>query len=395
MATFSTNSVRQLYVVNAVDSNAVASEATVGTYVAATPADLDGAIKFKYINGNGQLVTTDSIKKANIRSIVTSAAKMKVLRQDVISAPTITTGQTYTLRILFRNWGSGSSENQYFKHVGSYKATAGATAETLFTAIKTNAVKNFKSEAIPMLNFEVAGTGAEAVLIITEVDQPWVLGKNQGRNLNYEIQLVPIYSSTDPTLENASWATITKNSVGRLGVGTGKLVSDMEYFYLGERGDVYRQVGFPYTWEPKYLADKTAYYHIIDISYYHEEPGLGGGTKYEKQMTFVTKDAITTKSVFTALRSAINTATGITMADITTASAVIKAGGLGTAGSGTFTGLITSKKYKVVDNNTGLVYPSKADGTLGAVGDAPVALSTVTAITGLTNGKSYTVLLAE
>lgn len=311
MATFSSNSVRHLYVANGYNTGA--TSANVGFVKSAKV--VDGNLYLTYINTEGKEYKTDSIPVKNIRKATATKSSPKVLRQDTITFSALVPGETYILRFLIRQWGSGSAEDQYFKHIGSYKAKTGDTQETLVDALIANAAKSMAREAFPMFTFTKSGSGTSAKLVVKENEQPWVLGKQQGRNLDYTIQFVEITSGGATT---TSWGTIASDAKPYMGVGTPKLTADMEYFYLGERGDIYRQVGFPYTWDTKYLTNLSAYgYTAIDIAYFTTEESHGYD-KAEKQLTIM---AIETQSgtplttdytVVNAIIGAINTATGET-----------------------------------------------------------------------------------
>ena len=263
MATFSSNSVRHLFVANTSTGGAA------GQYVDAVKT-VDNELYLKFINANTQTVATPLIPISKIKSVSSKAYAAKVLRSDTITINTAVVGQTYNIRFVFRNWGSGSAENQYFKYSGTYKAVTGDTTTTIATALTALAVTNFAREATPLLTITSSG----AVITITEIAQPWVKGKQQGRPLNYYFQFVPIIDSTGA--ENVSWGTVASVAKGYAGQGTYKLSSDQEYFYLGERGDKYRNVGFPYTFDTTYLVDSTKLYDTIDITYSSADSGAVG-----------------------------------------------------------------------------------------------------------------------
>ena len=88
----------------------------------------------------------------------------------------------------------------------------------------------------------------------------------------------------------------------------------MEYFYLGNRGDVYRNVGYPYTFDTKYLVDSVANYSTIDIAYFKTEPHNGGAVKSECVLTILCKETETANAQYDiqiAVADAINDATGV------------------------------------------------------------------------------------
>ena len=306
MATFSSNSVRQLFVANTTSGGAA------GQYVSTTKT-VDGEMYLKFINSNTQTVVTPLIPISAIKSVVPVKYAAKTLRSDKIVINTAVVGQTYNIRIVFRNWGSGSSENQYFKYTGTYKCKTGDTTSTIAAALKALAEVNFAREATPLLKFSVSTNE----LTITEVAQPFVKGKQQGRSLNYYFQFVPITDSTG--YENVSWGTVTSLAKGYAGQGTANLAADQEYFYLGERGDKYRQVGFPYNFDTTYLVDASKVYDTIDIAYTSKNPGAVGAENDQRVLTVLCA-AGTSGSVAHTIANAIigdlETATGLTIADL-------------------------------------------------------------------------------
>ncbi len=393
MAVFSNNSVRHLYVANGVSAGA--TSANIGYFKTAVKT-VDNELYLTYINALGKETKTDSIPIDNIRSVTSKAYQPKCLRKDAITFDAPIAGQTYTIRFLIRQWGSGSAEDQYFKHVGSYKAKAGDDAEDLVDAMIVNATKNFAREPLQLFTFTKEGSGATTKLIVTEVQTPFVVGKSQGRGLNYEIQFVKINNAGE---EDVEWGTVTSIFKQYEGLGTNNLAKDMEYFYLGNRGDVYRNVGYPYTFDTQYLADATANYSTIDIAYFKTEPHNGGAVKSECMLTIICKEAATANAQYAiqiALAGAVNTATGATtiplLVNINTV--ILKSGSLGTVGSAKITGLTSTKKF-VIYTNPGTPTETKgyvkADGTV-STSEANVADLTGTEITGLTNGVRYFVL---
>ena len=395
MAEFSTNSVRQLYVAN------TSSGGAAGQYAGAKKT-VDNELYLKFINANANTVITPLIPISKIKSISSKAYAAKTLRSDTIAVNTAVVGQTYNVRIVFRNWGSGSAENQYFKYTGTYKCKTGDTVATIMESLKSLATINFAREATPLLSFGLAGTAATATmatnigvtataksvgtagnaitiaiasvsaasasvtvtgkaisvsltaaaktiadlkaaivaspeanalititgtdatavvaettpvalatgtttgLTITEVAQPFVKGKQQGRPLNYYFQFTPI-KNADGT-ENVTWGTVTSVSKGYAGQGTGNLAADMEYFYLGERGDKYRNVGYPYTFDTTYLVDPSKKYDTIDITYSSIDSGAVGVDNDLRVLTILCENS-TSSAIAKLIASDVSTAT--------------------------------------------------------------------------------------
>lgn len=382
MATFSENQVRQIIVANSYSL----SELKPGSVNGITATK--DAFSIKFTNVLGEQVKSDYIPMDNIRGVKATAFTPRVFRKDEITISNIIAGQDYILRFLFRDWGSGSPENQYFKHVGAYRAKTGDTAEDIINALMDLATKNFAREPEPLLTFSKVGTGAATKLVVTELAQEWVLGKKQGRPLNYVIQFVPIMDNGAYTPE---WGQVTNIYQSNAGVGTSHISADMEYFYLGERGDQYRQVGYPYTWNTKYLVEQDAKYDMVELTFYFK--GWGVNTQNsEKQLTILCKVGTDgSHTIANSIIQAINTVvTGLNAAQINP-DKVLVVGGLGTAASGKITGLTTGKKYSVAVAAGTVDEAIKNVLANGTLSDSAAVALTGTEITGLVNGTRYAV----
>lgn len=291
MAIYTVKNVRQLYVANRYSANASAA----GAFVGALSVDGGKAFHLKFTNVDGIQFLSDKITIDNIRMIKAIPYAPKVLRQDkvTISAPVV--GQTYILGVNFRSWGSGSQENTYYKHIGAYTAVTGDTAETIVDKMIDLGTKNFSREPGKSLSFAKEGNN---ILVINEVEQEWFLGKAEGRNLDYVLKVAPIVVSG---VETHTWATIA-TTFGKPGLGTYRQAADMEYFYMGEKGDQYGMVGYPYDFPVKYLVEGGVNYNIVEIAYFATYEG-DSVQAAEKQLTILCKKG---SGVMAEIISAIN-----------------------------------------------------------------------------------------
>ena len=295
MANFSQDQVRQLYV--------VLSKAT--KFDNTTPS---GALKvnksnedvwFNYQtpngdNGNSATVRTDLIPIKNIEYAVASPAVSRPLKRYVVSLDTSlnwgspVVGQEYMLRFTFYNLGIGGPENQYIKNGGAYKVKIGDTTNTIMKALKALADKNFSREPYPYVTVTVDGD----TLVIEEVPQPWVLGKRQAAQVNFQVQAVPI--TVDGGLY--PWGIVADTTSTNTNVVTnGKTVADMEWFYIGERADQFRGMGYPDNFETIYLANPSKKYNFIDIHYFY----AGDAEDIQKSKKYITL-AIPTDGAYTS-----------------------------------------------------------------------------------------------
>lgn len=340
MATFSTNQVRQLYVATALKpSNVIASD-TAGS-IAVKSDTAKSHLYFEYM-GAGGMTRSDLIDIKNILyakatdadDLAYDLAKYKLTLDDTVNGGKPVVAQDYILRIAFRNYPGLSEEDQYFKY-GMVHAVTGMTASDFYKTLALSLVKNFSREEQGLLKFYletggsdagvVAGTSTEVTkdtkessltgtytgIIIEETPQDWILGVMEQAPVNFTIQPDLIIDNGDERI----WGVV-KKVTSTNSIPDGHKIADLEYFCMGERGDVYRMVGFPYVIRTKYLVDPDIKYNVIDIHYAYVGPNESV-QKSEKDITIVVPKIGANNKASNALAnsiiSAINTATGLTI----------------------------------------------------------------------------------
>ena len=337
MATFSTNQVRHLYVLkNFQEASSITSFKNAGESVVNITEDRN--VFIKYIGMGGQ-VRTDLIPTSKVLS-ATLLAKTKdrtplksVLVQldpKVNVAPI--TSQDYILRIAFRQYFGMSDEDLYLKY-GMVHAYANMSASVFYAKLAQSLAKNFSRELVKPLAFHLVKNEMEDVgevtatskikydssfkgtadfdattdtytgIVIKEVDQKdeWVLGTKEQTPVYFTVQPTTIMVSGDELI----WGKVTKladdTSVDpKRYVGNGTKIADLEYFCMGERGDIYRNINWPNAIRTKYMVDPTKEYNIIDIHYYQDEGGENP-QKSEKTITFVYDNDGLTDTITTTL----------------------------------------------------------------------------------------------
>lgn len=271
MAVFSTDQTRPLYVV--LDkAEPMAVDSPVGAMAVRNSVE---DLWFEYMSPNGGdpmgtpgVVRTDLISKKCIDYIRVSPAKTRPLKRiEVTMNPDVNSGapvvgQEYLIRMRFFGLGIGGNENQYLKEAGVYRVKPGDTAADVLNALKTSIDLNFSREVVPYITATVVGNA----LVIEEVLQPWVRGKRQAEQINFVVEpVVVLYNGGYYPWGVAEDTTSTNTNV----LINGRVTADMEWFYLGERGDIHREYAYPNNFETLYLADPTKQYAWIDIQYYY------------------------------------------------------------------------------------------------------------------------------
>lgn len=338
MSVFSTNQVRQLYVAKVLKIPRVLASDTAGS-IAVKNDTAKNHLYFEY-RGADNLMRSDLIDVKNILyAKATDADDMAhelkavtvTLDSEVNAAPVA--GQDYILRIAFKQYVGMSDEDQYFKY-GMVHAYAGMTASDFYKKLALSLAKNFSREVVPLVKFILTDSSDEAVpvdattkessltgtykaLVIDEVEQPWRLGIMEQTPVYFEVQPVPVTVNGDERI----WGKVEEtNPAGT--IANGKKIADLEYFCMGERGDMYRGIGYPNNIPTTYLVDPTVKYNVIDIHYAY----VGSNEsvqKSEKTITLVVPKVGATNSVSNKLANdiikAINTATGLSIATLSVA----------------------------------------------------------------------------
>jgi len=357
MATFSTNQVRQLYVAKALKTPHVLASDAAGS-IAVKNDTAKNHLYFGY-KGADNLMRSDLIDIKNILyAKATDADDMAhelksvtvTLATDVNGGAPVA-GQDYILRIAFRQYVGMSDEDQYYKY-GMVHAYAGMDADEFYKVLALSIAKNFSREVVPLIKIEVhskatkskGGFDSNGYMVvtpttkdngksdttnpyyatdalvtdidsirITEVEQPWRLGVMAQTPVYFTVQPVAVMVNGDERI----WATVTEGTNGT--IGNGKKIADLEYFCMGERGDIYRGIGFPHNIPTTYLVDPSVKYNVIDIHYAY----VGSNEsvqKSEKTITLVVPKVgannQTSNKLANNIISAINTATGLTIATL-------------------------------------------------------------------------------
>jgi hypothetical protein len=336
---YSVNQVRQLYVAKALKTPHVLASDDAGSIAVKTDT-AKNHLYFEYKGADNlmrsDLIDIKSILHVNATDADNMAHKLKAVKVTLdseINAGVPVSGQDYILRIAFKQYIGMSEEDQYFKY-GMVHAYAGMTASDFYKKLAMSLVKNFSREVVPLVKFALVNSDDDTVpvdattkessltetytaLVIEEVEQPWRLGVMEQTPVYFMVQPTTIIVNGDERI----WG-IAKDTDSAGIINNGKKIADLEYFCMGERGDIYRNINWPHNIPTTYLVDPTIKYNIIDIHYAY----VGSNEsiqKSEKTITLVVPKIGETNSVSNVLTnniiSAINTATGLSIADLDTA----------------------------------------------------------------------------
>ena len=298
MGVFSTNQNRQMYVATA-QKTSVAKTDAAGT-IAVKHNTANTEMYFNYVGADKTVMRSDLIKLDSIMyAKATPAANLKLQLKSVkVSlAGDLIPGEDYILRINIQQ-AFGKGDDTTYQKFGAVRATSGMTDTQFWTAMKDSLERNLSKELTQWFTFTVTPAEAPtpAKLTITEVEQPWVAGKTPKENVHFDIVNCYVKDSAGVEVEAYTIAKPTYTPEAK----NGHIIVDQEIFYMGERGDQYRDTNGLIKINTQYLADANKDYCAIDIHYAFVDSNEGV-QKSEKDIYIVGEQA-----TITALITSIN-----------------------------------------------------------------------------------------
>ena len=135
------------------------------------------------------------------------------------------------------------------------------------------------------LEFSKSGATTAATLVIKEKEQYSNKDKIPAKKLLFNVT-IPTGEGEMTTEDKFIDSAGTEVKYHSLGQGNGKVIAEQEWFYLGERGDIYRNMGYPNNFETSYMADASKGYVMVDITFFYQGHNEDV-QKSQKQLYFV------------------------------------------------------------------------------------------------------------
>ena len=313
MAIFNVNQNRQFYVISEVITTDGSTEPKKEGQIKLGKTKDNKQIWFKHFGKGGltrtDLIDVDKVCYAKVTPKADMQRKLKkatvTLSKDVNGGEPIV-GQDYVLRIQVNNYLAPGDACVLIRSAVVHVAKDDKAADFYEKMVKSLEL-NFSRDPQPLLKFEVSktsdGPATANGIIITEVgNQPWRLGVLSQEAVNFEATPTTVRYDGDEVI----WGTTEYGETDTV-VGNGTQVADLEYFCMAERGDMFRNMGWPNNIDVKYMVDPTKEYDMLDLHYFFSGDGVQVH-KSEKDITIVAD----TTSVMTALKNAL-TGVGITV----------------------------------------------------------------------------------
>lgn len=348
----SVNQVRQLFVAKAVQNSAVSAK---GDVVVKSVSGGTAAIIQQL--GEGGLVASDLIAKGQIISAkATKASQLaKPLKQAVleldsnVNSGNPVAGQDYIVDVQVSNYITLADESVLVKFAAVH-ATSSLSASDFYKALAKSLARNLSRDINKFFKVylteeasskgsvsstwqEVTATSENTAvsaftgIIISELPQTddYVLGEAPVRTVNFKViphtiissgdEVAPFKVESDGTVKIAAKTSVTGNTV--TAIADGYDIADLEWFCMGERGDQYRQVGYPRTIRTKYMVDASLAYNVLDIAFYFQGRGVDV-EKSEKLLTIAVPVGASGHEydVINSLIGKVNTALGTSIATL-------------------------------------------------------------------------------
>ena len=304
MANYSVNQSRQVYVAVNATSYALGGSAK-GQVTKVVKTAEDNKLYFLFNGAKGVLRSDDidlatlKVKVIDATKNVTTMKKLELTLDSNINSGDPVVGQDYVLGINFKNFFSSGDASEYYKDAAVHVTSDTNTASKFYIAMMKALNKAFAREdgatatSNPYLSFKIydsyssseqgegdltANTVATKILI-EEKPQEWVLGTKKARRITFDLFPQTIYTGGSDVI----WGVVAAGSDATT-VGNGQNVADLEWFGLGERGDQYRNVGWPNVIPTVYLTDPTKQYDLLEFHYAFTDSGVGS-YRTEKEIT--------------------------------------------------------------------------------------------------------------
>ena len=286
MANFNTNQTRHFYVANAVDAS-VDTNLDIAVAQAQT-----GEFFFKYKNADGMLTRSDTIKPENVISLKKTAASAmaRKLKKHTVAVDTTAVtlssliGKSVDIIITLQGQFDYDMANGYSivatvvgdstntaNTTAFHKALAYAIAQALPPRVAGFPVLKVFSNGTEVLPTTALSdiTGASGGVVLVEAVQKYVRGKLSGEPIPFSVA----FRYEPNNYEVIQWGTDTvadSDVSSNTEMPANYVLADLEWFALGERGDVYREAAWPNNYEITYAIDPkgATKYDVLTVEYY-------------------------------------------------------------------------------------------------------------------------------
>jgi len=301
MSTFGENQVNKFFVATASTDAGVAnigalSEGEVQAFASDGTKATGTEDKFIVATLKGGITyTSEIIESAKVkRTVKDDTGTTNLTTYDIAFTGTPVAGEYVSAIFFIDNYGANQGSGQPFPfHIG-YTIQASDTATDVVNGLKANLLLTTAATSDMPITDNTSVTSTWKVVCGRT---PFSLGKMDGKPL---VTKISVRTKNTGLSAAVTEGTTTSNN--------GIEIANLEWFTLGNTGDIYRGVGYPNNFEGDYNVTPTVAYETINSSYYSERISAPG----DKQMAQYIVVADTANLV--QFEASIETILGITLA---------------------------------------------------------------------------------
>lgn len=233
---------------------------------------------------------SDRINPKHIERISVKAFKPEVQSVWEItgfeSADFVQPLRTYEISIRVEGDLSSQNYDTIFGYYTTGEVIGNDTKETILAGLVESINKDIKHRG----NFEFTVVSGVDKITVTEKYQPNVYGKKDGRKLLFKV-FGRVYNNIATGYNGDLGYLVAKNTVKpNVGNGTGKLVTNYEWFCKGYKYDPNREYAYPINFEYPMYAKKDGEYDVVQVIYYRPRTETIVERQYRVLSIFVEKD---------------------------------------------------------------------------------------------------------
>ena len=198
---------------------------------------------------------SDTIDPAKIKSIVAVSYAPEVQKSVTVSGftGTVRDNSTYELFIrLYNDGGTLSAEN--FRIIPAHYVTeeSGSTFADIITGLVDSL--NYSQRLEGQDNFVFTSDVGTGTITVTGAEQEVVAGKIIGKQIEFDVTAKVKSNILDPISTSYPDLTITIDAENNPGIGTGKYITNLEWFVKGYGNEVYRETSYPANFDTQYYC---------------------------------------------------------------------------------------------------------------------------------------------
>lgn len=192
-----------------------------------------------------------------------------------------------TYEVCIRSYGDISPLNydDIFGYYSTGEVLGKDTKDTVLNGLAKSLQENLRYRG----NTEYVVTVDTDKLVITEKSQPVVLGKKDGRKLEFVVTAKVFNNVSNGYNGDLGYLTAEKTVKGDVGQGVGKRVANYEWFCHGYKYDPSRDFAYPLNFEQPQYSKINGEYDTIQIVYYSARTETSVERQYKVLSIFIEK----------------------------------------------------------------------------------------------------------